>query len=346
MLLFAALAAALLFWPYQGHPGQTTVLIPQGLGRLAIAERLATAGVLYSRWPFLLYAYAQPHRTLKAGEYVFDRPMSAVEVFSKLARGEVHLYALTIPEGYTRWDIAEEVARRQLASREAFLAAAENPELIRDLSPEAATLEGYLFPDTYYFARPADPAAMVRTMVEHFHQVYGPLREQAANPRNLTAHQLVTLASLVEKETGVPEERGLIAAVFLNRLDRRFPLQCDPTVIYAARLEGNGYFYGTINVSDLERKSPYNTYRYAGLPPGPIANPGRAALEAVLNPPRSDYFYFVSDNHNGHVFARSIREHERNVARYRRQRALQGEPVGQAREEQPARGGRRPRPQP
>ena len=323
LLVLAGVSLGLVLWPYQGFAGQKVVVIEQGLGRRAIAGRLADEGVLRSRWPFLLYAYAQPHRTLKAGEYVFDRPASAAEVFSKLARGEVHLYALTIPEGWTRWDIADEIARLQLASRDAFLAAAGDPALIRDLAPQAATLEGYLFPDTYHFARPAEPAAMARTMVEHFRRVYGPLREKAAVPGSLTPHQLVALASLVEKETGARDERGLVAAVFYNRLQRRFPLQCDPTVIYAERLAKDGEFDGAINVSDLERDSPYNTYKHAGLPPGPIANPGRAALAAVMNPPASDFLYFVSNNQGGHQFARTGAEHERNVARYRAQRATE-----------------------
>ena len=321
LLVLAAALAGLLLWPYQGFQGQKTVVIEQGLGRRAIAARLADEGVLRWRWPFVAYAYAQPHRTLKAGEYVFDRPASAAGVFSKLARGEVHLYALTIPEGWTRWDIADEVARLQLASREAFLEAAGDTALIRDLAPEASSLEGYLFPDTYHFARPSEPAAMARTMVEHFRRVYAPLREKASAPGRFTPHQLVTLASLVEKETGVAEERGLIAAVFYNRLERRLALQCDPTVIYAERLAKEGVFDGAINVSDLERNSPYNTYKRPGLPPGPIANPGRAALAAVMNPPASDFLYFVSNNQGGHQFARNGAEHERNVARYRRQRA-------------------------
>lgn len=315
------LLAVLVLWPYQGYEESAVVVIEQGMGRRAIADELTAHGVLYSPWPFVLYAYAQPYRTLKAGEYAFTEPLSAAGVFSKLARGEVHLYALTIPEGFTRWDIAEEVARLRLASRQAFLKATQNIELIRDLAPEATSLEGYLFPDTYYFARPADPAAMVRTMVQHFRQVYEPLRAHAANPQGLTAHQLVTLASLVEKETGVPEERGLIAAVFYNRLRRRMLLACDPTVIYAARLAGDGYFDGVINVSDLERESPYNTYLHVGLPPGPIASPGRAALEAALNPPESNYLYFVSNTAGGHFFAATAAQHQRNVRRYRRLRA-------------------------
>jgi UPF0755 protein len=327
LLLAAGLAilalVAAVSWPYRGFTDSAVVIIDQGMSRRAIADRLTERGVLYSPWPFLLYAYLQPSRTLKAGEYAFAEPSSVPAVFDKLTRGQVKLYALTIPEGYTRWDIADEVARLRLASREAFLQAASNADLIRDLAPEAENLEGYLYPETYHFARPSDPDTMVRAMVQRFRSVYNELRAGADPPRELTPHQQVTLASLVEKETGVPEERGLIAAVFYNRLERRMVLACDPTVIYAARLGSNGQFDGVINVSDLERDSPYNTYRRAGLPPGPIASPGRAALEAVFNPPESDYLFFVSNTEGGHFFAATSREHERNVARYRRLRARQ-----------------------
>ncbi|MBI2955992.1 MAG: endolytic transglycosylase MltG [Acidobacteria bacterium] len=321
LALLLLVFVGLLLWPYQGYEERAVVVIEQGLGRRAIADRLVEAGVLRARLPFLLYAYAQPHRTLKAGEYVFEGRVSPAGVFAKLARGEVHLYALVIPEGYTRWDIAEAVARLGLAPRQAILAATENTELIRDLAPEAKNLEGYLFPDTYRFARPADPRVMVHTMAERFRRVYTSLAEQAATPLKLTPHQLVTLASLVEKETGVAEERGLIAGVFHNRLARNWRLECDPTVIYAERLAKGGVFDGEVNVSDLERTSPYNTYLRAGLPPGPIASPGRAALEAALNPPKTNYLYFVSDTRGGHVFSSSGAEHARHVARYRRQRA-------------------------
>ena len=319
----AFLVALSLLAPYQGYSESVTLVIPQGMGRRAIAEELSARGVLFSRWPFLLYAYTRPLRTLKAGEYVFDRPLSAVEVFRKLERGEVRLYPLRIPEGLTRWEIADEVERLQLASREAFLAATENTALIRDLAPEATTLEGYLFPDTYNFARPSDPAQIVRTMVEYFRRVYEPLRESGATPRSFKTHELVTLASLIEKETGLAEERGLVAAVFYNRLERRTVLACDPTVIYAKRLASEGQFDGYIRASDLERKSPYNTYLNAGLPPGPIASPGRASLEAALSPPASKYLYFVSNTRGGHFFAATSTEHARNVARYRRLRAEQ-----------------------
>ena len=317
-------SATLLFWPYQGFAEPTVVVIEQGMSRRAIADKLTAHGVLGSRWPFLLYAYLQPYRTLKAGEYSFEEPLSAPGVFAKLARGEVHLYALTIPEGYTRWDIAAEVERLKLASRAAFLEATGNAELIRNLAPEATNLEGYLFPDTYHFARPSDPAAMARAMVEHFRQVYSELlQKNPANPQHLSPHEIVTLASLVEKETGAAEERGLIAAVFTNRLQHRMFLACDPTVIYAARLASDGRFDGVINVSDLERDSPYNTYLHTGLPPGPIASAGRAALEAVLNPPASNFLFFVSNTRGGHFFAATAAQHSRNVARYRRLRARQ-----------------------
>ncbi|MFQ5695183.1 MAG: endolytic transglycosylase MltG, partial [Terriglobia bacterium] len=319
---------AALTHPYQGYSDETVVLIEQGMSRRAIAGKLTEEGVLHSRWPFLLYAYAQPFRTLKAGEYSFQTPLSPAGVFRKLTRAQVRLYTLTIPEGYALWDVAEEAARLELASREAFLAAARNPELIADLAPEATTLEGYLFPDTYSFARPADPEAMVRAMVERFRSVYRELEAAAANPAELSAHELVTLASLVEKETGEADERGLIASVFYNRLGRNMLLACDPTVIYAARLEAEGAFDGVINVSDLELDSPYNTYRRRGLPPGPIASPGRAALAAALSPPESNYLYFVSNTEGGHFFASTAARHARNVARYRRLRQRQQHSAG------------------
>ncbi|HXE74414.1 MAG TPA: endolytic transglycosylase MltG [Candidatus Xenobia bacterium] len=324
VLAALALAALLFFgvlhWPYQGAAPPTTVFIESGMSRRAIADRLAEQGVLRWRWPFLLYAYAQPGRTLKAGEYLFEQPLSAAAVFRKLERGEVHLYPLVIPEGWTRWEIADEVERLGLARREAFLRATENSPLIHALAPQARNLEGFLFPDTYHFARPSDPDLMVRAMVERFKQEWNRLAPGASPPHALTPYELVTLASLVEKETGAADERGLVAAVFYNRLEKKMVLACDPTVIYAERLEKGGAFDGEINVSDLQRRSPYNTYLNAGLPPGPIASPGRASLEAVLKPPQSNYLYFVSNNQGGHHFAATSAEHSRNVARYRRQR--------------------------
>ncbi|MFQ5817890.1 MAG: endolytic transglycosylase MltG [Terriglobia bacterium] len=342
-LLGVALVVVLLAWwlyqifaPYQGFPERAVVLIESGMSHKAIATRLTRRGVLRAHLPFLLYSYLQPHRTLKAGEYSFDQPLSPVAVFAKLTRGEVHLYALTVPEGYSMFDIAAAVERLQLASADAFLEAARDTSLIADLAPQARSLEGYLFPDTYHFARPASPRAMVSQMVARFRQMWASLESAQSAPKlrghpyqvNLAPDEMVTLASLVEKETSDPAERGLIAAVFYNRVRRRLPLQCDPTVIYAARLAGR--YDGVIHVSDLQRDSPYNTYLYPGLPPGPIANPGRASLEAVLNPPQSNFLYFVSNTEGGHFFARSARQHARNVARYRRLRAAKQHAARQA----------------
>lgn len=310
-----------LLIPFRGFDEPVAIAIEPGLSKRAIARRLAERGVLYSPWPFLLYSALRPGATLKAGEYLFDKPMSAAGVFRKLARAQVRLYTLTIPEGWTRWEIADEVARLHLANRGDFLRLTETAELIQDLAPEAATLEGYLFPDTYRFPRPAQAETIVRVMVTRFRRVFDELNGARADGDTRSAHEIVTLASLVEEETGADGERGLIASVYSNRLRRRMRLQCDPTVIYAARLAHNGEFDGVINVSDLERKSPYNTYRNYGLPPGPIASAGRQALAAALRPPVSDYLYFVSNTEGGHYFARTGREHNRNVRRYRRLRA-------------------------
>lgn len=320
LLATAATLLLLLLVPYRGYHEPVTLVIEQGLGRRAIATRLADNGVLLSRWPFLLYSGLRPWNTLKAGEYRFDNAQSAAGVFHTLAHGRIYLHSLTIPEGWTRWEIADEVARLKLANREAFLRATEDASVIRDLIPEAASLEGYLYPDTYRFARPADPQEMVRAMVDRFRTVFREL-EPRRGTDNRSVSEIVTLASLVEEETGARDERRLIAGVYSNRLRRRIPLACDPTVIYAARLAFDGEFDGIIHQSDLDRKSPYNTYLHPGLPPGPIASPGREALAAALHPAETNFLYFVSNTEGGHYFARTGREHVRNVARYRRLRA-------------------------
>lgn len=319
VLLLLALPGLLVLLPYHGHTEPVTVVIEQGLGRRGIAAKLTEEGVLRSRWPFLLYTFLRPWNTLKAGEYRFEEPLSPADVFHRLNQGAVRLYVLTVLEGWTRWEIAEEIERLQLADGEAFLRATKDTTMIYDIAPQATTLEGYLYPDTYHFARPAGPRAMVRTMVNRFRRVYDELQQERGTGGGAT-HAIVTLASLVEEETGSRDERGLIAGVYTNRLRRQMLLQCDPTVIYAARLHFNGVFDGIIHQSDLRRPSPYNTYVTPGLPPGPIAAPGRAALAAALRPIETDYLYFVSNTEGGHYFARTAAEHKRNVSRYRRRR--------------------------
>lgn len=310
-----------LLEPYQGNARGVFVEIQPGTGRVAIAGQLREAGVLRHRWPFLLLSFFHHQRTLKAGEYFFDRPMTPREVFQKLTRGEIFHYTITVPEGYSMYDIAELLGRQDIFRSEAFLAAVANPALVRDLAPEAHSLEGFLFPDTYKLTRRQTPADLQAAMVKRFREVYAGLEKEKGNPARLSIYELVTLASLVEKETSDPEERAVIAGVFYNRLRRHRPLECDPTVIYAARLARPGglagRFAGTISQADLKRPSPYNTYVHVGLPPGPIANPGRSSLEAVLYPRSVDYLYFVANTRGGHFFSRTLAEHNRNVSRYR-----------------------------
>lgn len=300
--------------PYRGYSKPVFVELLPGTGRLTISSQLFDAGVVRHRWPFLLLSFFHHKRTLKAGEYLFDRPMTPREVFEKLSRGEIFHYTITVPEGYSMYDIAELVGRQGIFKPEAFLAGATSPALIRDLAPEARSLEGFLFPDTYQLTRRETPADLQAAMVKRFREVYAGLAKGEGNPFGLLPYQVVTLASLVEKETSDASEREMIAGVFYNRLRSHRPLECDPTVIYAARLAGR--FTGTISPADLKRPSPYNTYLHVGLPPGPIANPGRSALAAVFYPRRVDYLYFVANTRGGHFFSRTLADHNRNVTRY------------------------------
>jgi UPF0755 protein len=327
--IIAALAAAILLlagaasyvaWQvsrvYRGWPAPVFVEIVPGSSSRAIAAQLRGAGVLRSQWPFLLLHYLSPRQKLKAGEYLFDRPLSVRQVLGKIARGEIYYHTITIPEGYNLFDVIEAVTASGLAPRADVEQAVKNTALVADLDPGARTLEGYLFPDTYYFARHTAAREMAAAMVNRFRRVYAQLESRYHPPRSV--HDLVTLASLIEKETGLASERPLVASVFYNRQRAGLPLQCDPTVIYAAVLAGR--YRGNIYQSDLDHDSPYNTYRRRVLPPGPIANPGRASVEAAMAPAHSDYLFFVSNGHNGHHFSNNIKEHGRAVAAYRRRK--------------------------
>ncbi len=315
LLLLALLAAgAWLAWmllvPY-GPAREKFVLLRPGTSARQIAVDLHAAGVVRSVPAFLLLHYARGQQALKAGEYRFDHPATPLEVYQRLARGDVVTHTVVIPEGFSVFEIASAMEAAGLATRGQFLKVAQSETaLISDLDPGAASLEGYLFPDTYQFSRVQSPRDLAAAMVRRFRQEAGSLG-LASDLR-----RVVTLASIVEKETSVPEERALVAGVYANRLQTKMVLAADPTVVYAAQLAGR--YRGTIYKSDLEFDSPYNTYRKAGLPPGPIANPGRAALGAAMKPAATDYYYFVSDNHGAHRFARTAAEHARNVAAYRR----------------------------
>jgi UPF0755 protein len=302
--------------PYKGYTEQEQFVdIPPGTGTAGMARRLADAGVVRSPRTFRLAVWLRGNsRRLQAGEYRFDRPMTAAEVADKLARGDVHVRALTFREGLTIRQMADVFEKAGFGPASAFIDASKNVELIREIDPQAKDLEGYLFPDTYTLPRRTTAAQLVERMVGRFQKMLTPEMTGQAAERGLTVRELVTLASLVEMETAKPEERAVVAGVYSNRLRIGMGLQCDPTVIYALMLAGR--YDGNIRRGDLQIDSPYNTYRYAGLPPGPIAAPGAASLQAAANPADVPYLYFVSRNDGSHVFSTTLEEHNRNVFNY------------------------------
>jgi UPF0755 protein len=302
--------------PYRGYRGEEQFVdIPQGAGSRTIGERLVGAGVVRDHLTFRLALWMTGEgRRLKAGEYRFDRAVTPAQVIDKLARGDVYVIRLTVPEGFTLFDTAKVFESHAFGPAASFVRAAQDASLVRDVDPTARTLEGYLFPDTYAVSRKTTASQLARLMVAEFERALTPDLREAARARQLTTHDFVTLASIVEKETATASERPLVAAVYQNRLRIGMPLQCDPTVIYALELAGR--YDGNIRKQDLAIDSPYNTYRYPGLPPGPIASPGRASLEAVAHPADADFLYFVSRNDGTHVFSRTLEEHNRNVQKF------------------------------
>jgi len=302
--------------PYRGFQGtEQFVEVPAGAGSRAIGDRLVEAGVVRDALSFrMALLLSGKGRRLQAGDYRFDRAMTTMEVIDKIARGDVYVIAITFPEGLTISDMAKIFEAHELGPAASFVAAARDPSPIKAIDPAARDLEGYLFPETYRVRRHTDAAQLVRMMTARFEQVFTPDLRQAAEERKLTVRQAATLASIVEKESSRPEERPLVAAVYLNRLRLGMALQCDPTVIYA--LERAGKYTGNLRRDDLAFDSPYNTYRYPGLPPGPIASPGQASLEAAVHPASVDFLYFVSRNDGSHEFARTLDEHNRNVQKW------------------------------
>ena len=275
-------------------------------------------GVLRHRLPFLVRYWAgRPRHALRAGEYLFDRPLRPIDVYRRLVQGDVYLHSVVIPEGSDRFDMARILNLRLGIDPVQFLRITQQAMAIRDLDPRAPSLEGYLFPDTYRFARGVSAATVVLTMLARFRHILATRLAKQGPSSPDGWHEVMTLASLIEKETPEASERPLIAGVFERRLERGMPLQSDPTVVYAARLDQRPV--GPITQGDLEFDSPYNTYRHSGLPPGPIANPGLASIRAALHTADGDALYFVANNHGGHVFARTLAEHQRNVSRYRRE---------------------------
>jgi len=325
LLLFLVVAAAgagawaytRVGTPYRGYEGpEQFIEVPAGAGSRAIGDRLVAAGVVRDALSFRVGLYLSGQgRRLQAGEYRFDREMTPMEVIDKLARGDVYVVTITFPEGLTVAEMARIFEAQKLGRAADFVEAARDPSAIKPLDPEARDLEGYLFPETYPLPRNTPASQLIRQMTDRFERVMTPELRRAAQEKGLTVRQAVTLASIVEKEASRNEERPLVAAVYANRLRIGMPLQADPTVIFG--LQRAGRYTGNLRREDLDHfDSPYNTYRYPGLPPGPIASPGRAAIEAALNPAGVDYLYFVSRNDGSHEFARTLDEHNRNVQKW------------------------------
>ncbi len=313
----AGYVAYRLSQPYKGFAEPVFVEFPHGTGTGAMASVLAEKGVIRDRWLFLA-ARAFRRTNLQAGEYKFEKPASALDVYGRIARGDIFYMELLIPEGYNLFDIAGAIEKLGTKERlpamtpTSFLLAARDPAMIRDLDPKASSLEGYLFPNKYRIYRHTTAQQLCRQMTNEFRVQWKTLNAPS-NP-----HETVTLASMVEREARLPEERPQVAAVFANRLRIGMRLDCDPTTVYAALLENR--YRGAIHRSDLDNTNPYNTYQHSGLPPGPIANPGLSSIKAAVAPADSKFLYFVAraDGSGGHRFSASLEQHEAAVAQYER----------------------------
>ena len=311
LLIAAGAAAWMVFVPF-GPSQETFVELAPGSTTVRMGQELEANGIVRSQFAFDLVRWWKRGR-LRAGEYRFDHPASVLEVYARIARGDVFTKTVTIPEGASVFEIAARLEQAGFGPRQNFLdAQVKETGLVADLDPRAKSLEGYLFPDTYHLARKATMEQIAATMVRRFRVVAGQLGLKE------NVHQVVTMASLVERETAVDAERPLVASVFTNRLSRKMPLMTDPSVIYGLELEGQ--WRGALYQGDLKRDTPYNTYLHAGLPPGPVANPGIRSLRAAMRPAGSDYLYFVAAGANPQgrsLFSSTLDEHNRNVAGYR-----------------------------
>ena len=328
-LLIASLALAVLalvavggmtylcLTPYGAYPSPVFIEVEHGAPTASVAAALEEQRIIRSRFLFLFLRALQPRVRLQAGDYRFDHPLSPWEVFGKIRRGEIDYVELRVPEGANLFDIAGLLKGLQSVTPEAFLDAASDPQMIRDLDPLAPDLEGYLFPSVYRLTHRTTAVELCLLMTTKFRKVWSSF---GGSSRSADIHKIVTLASLVEKETAAPTERPLVASVFENRLRQGMPLQCDPSTVYAALIEHR--YRGAIYKSDLASTNPYNTYAHAGLPPGPIANPGAESLKAALQPANTTYLYFVArpDAPGTHQFSTALAEHQRAVTAFRKRR--------------------------
>lgn len=328
--IFFILAALALFFfvtwfslefyrPAKTPPNRTIFEVEKGQSVKDIALSLKNRGMIKKAWPFLLgYKIFYSSQSLKAGEYAIEFPISTKNILQVLTEGSVFLHSITIPEGLIIEEIADLLDSEGFAEKEDFLQAASDPTPISSLDQKADNLEGYLFPETYRFAKGTTAGEIVSALVLQFMQVFNQDLRDRAGGMGMSTRDVVILASLIEKETSLPEERALVSAVFHNRLRKGMKLDCDPTIIYVLKKEGQ--FKDQLRTKDLRIDSPYNTYICAGLPPGPIANPGGESLKAALYPADIDFLYFVSKNDGSHHFSRTFREHQNAVNKYQRRR--------------------------
>jgi len=322
LILVALVGGALLeLFQFAGTPGSSKtieqiVMVPPGQGLKATAADLYDRGIIRNAFKFNLYARIKGYdKKIKAGEYQVKPSNSPREILEIMVSGKVRLNKITIPEGYNLVQIAHMMPGAGLGSTGEFLAVTKNKVLAEEQKIPGDSFEGYLFPDTYHFPKGVSPEKIIQTMVRRFQEVFKPAWEVRARERKMTVHQVVTLASIIEKETGAPSERPIISSVFHNRLQKNMRLASDPTVIY-----GIEDFDGNLTRKDLKTLTPYNTYKIKGLPPGPIANPGAKAIEAALYPADTDYLFFVSKRDGTHYFSKTYQEHEKAVRKYQLRR--------------------------
>ena len=327
LLIGVLTGAALGAWVYRDlHQAVTHsksgqyIDIPKGSSPAFVVKKLADEGIIKHEWPLRMYMKATgAGSTLKAGEYDFPSPVSPLSVLTKLKQGQRRLNRITIIEGWTRWDIAralQQVPQFQLSSEAQALDLMSNVSLIRDIDPEASNLEGFLYPDTYEFAPETSASELIEMMVKRFRSVWKPDWFQRAAALKMSTRQIVTVASIIETEAKLADERPLVASVIYNRLHKNIPLAVDSAVIYASKLEGKWRYDGKVYKSDLERRSPYNTRIYSGLPPGPVASPGESSLNAAVNPATSDYLYYVRNparDDGAHNFYNNAADFEQGV---------------------------------
>jgi UPF0755 protein len=311
-----------IYQPYKGYSeSRIAVTIYPGMSVDSISRVLYNRGVIPNPWYLKgIFIYKNTQSQSKAGDYVFDRPMSPWEVYQKLMKGEMQYTVMTVPEGANIFEVGNIFQLKNIGKREDYQIALDSREVhdaLRAIDPAIQHAEGFLFPNTYFLSkREMDAGTVVLLMIKQFRKVYGDAQKKRASELNLSTLQVITLASLIEKETALPSERPLISGVFHNRLQKSMLLQCDPTVIYALVLAGG--YKGTLSRADLQFPSPYNTYVSGGLPPGPICNPGKESILAALYPEQTNMLYFVSKNDGSHYFSSTLQEHNRAVRQYQR----------------------------